>query len=120
MLGEVLMALQELRPPFALYEMDLHQMVGALLTQKQIANKHEAPLSRGCRIDFLVGDIGIEIKKGKPAPKQLKAQLCRYLESPLISGLIVVSQRSVTLPDTLMGKPVKTLCLQQLWGVALP
>lgn len=120
MLGDVYQALQELRPPYALYEMDLHQMVGALLTSKGIEHKHEATLSRGCRIDFLVGDIGIEIKKGKPTPKALLPQLARYIQSPLLGGLIVVSQRSVKLPDTLLGKPLKTLCLQQLWGVALP
>ena len=66
MLSAVLDALKELRSPFALYEMDIHQMVAQRLRDAGLPFIHEARLAPGCRIDYLVEKIGIEIKKGKP------------------------------------------------------
>ena len=120
MQSELLCALRELRPPFALYEADLHQLVGAFLAEKGFDAVHEKTIARGCRIDFWVGGVGVEIKKGKPQPAVLLRQLARYAESPMISGLIVLSQRGVHVPAQVGGKPVDYLCLNSLWGVALP
>ena len=36
------------------------------------------------------------------------------------AGLIVLSQRGVHVPAQVGGKPVDCLCLNSLWGVALP
>ena len=116
----VLEALRAMRPPFALYEADLHRMIGERLTECGLVFQHEATLERGCRIDYLIGDVGIEVKKGKPRPSQLKAQLQRYALSERIQTLVVVSWRSVALPDHVAGKPVYPLSLSQLWGVSLP
>ena len=66
MLDLVLDALKELRSPFALYETDIHQMVAKRLSNAELPFIHEAKLGPGCRIDYLVETIGIEIKKGKP------------------------------------------------------
>ncbi len=113
-------ALTALRPPFVPYEMDIHKMVEERLLQAGLPCVHEARIGAGCRIDFLVGSVGIEIKKGKPLPAVLKKQLLRYAACEAVSALIVVSQRSVPLPKDLGGKPVRGLVLSQLWGVALP
>lgn len=113
-------ALQAMRPPFALYEMDIHAMVGNRLQEAGIAYIHEARIGKGCRIDYLVGDVGIEIKKGKPQPAVLARQLCRYAACEGVASLIVVTQRSVAVPKAIGGKPVRLLVLNQLWGVALP
>ena len=113
-------ALQAMRPPFAAYEMDIHAMVGERLTEAGLAYLHEAMIGKGCRIDYLVGDVGIEIKKGKPALATLMRQLARYAASESVVALIVVSQWSVRLPHTIGGKPLSVLVLNQLWGVALP
>jgi len=119
-LGAVCAALRELRSPFALYESDIHQWVAQQLNQSGLDFRHEAVIGKGCRIDFLVDTVGIEIKKGKPNPNTVKAQLMRYAASPEISGLVVLTQRSLRLPDHLLGKPVKVIPLSQLRGIALP
>jgi len=119
-LQTVLDALRELRSPFALYETDLHQMVAKRLTDAGLVFVHEARLGPGCRIDYLVGQIGIEIKKGKPDAAQLKRQLMRYAACEGIDALIVISPRSAALPRSVLGKPVVGIVLNQLWGVALP
>ena len=120
MLCAVLDALKELRSPFALYETDIHRMVAARLQEAGFSFTHEAKLGPGCRIDYLVENVGIEIKKGKPEANALKRQLARYAAFDQISAIIVLSQRAVDLPKSVLGKPVHVIVLNQLWGVALP
>ena len=119
-LEKVVEALQTLRTPFALYETQLHEQVAACLRQAGLPCLHEAVIAKGCRIDFLVDTVGVEVKKGKPDPGALAAQLRRYAASERISALVVVSQRRGRLPATILGKPVRQVALHQLWGVALP
>ena len=116
----VLEALRAMRPPFAPYEADLHALVAARLTECGLTYAHEAKLAPGCRIDYLVGDVGVEIKNGKPSQRTLQAQLMRYAGCEALRCLIVLTWRSVRLPAELAGKPVYALTLSQLWGVSLP
>lgn len=116
----VLDALRAMRPPFQPLEADLHALVGAQLEACGLPHTHEARLMQGCRIDFLVGDVGVEIKNGKPSPKTLCAQLSRYAQCPALGALVVVSWRAVALPPSIGGKPVHALSLSALWGVSLP
>ena len=120
MTESVLEALRAMRPPYALYEADLHRMVAERLAECGFVFQHEATVSRGCRIDYLVGDVGVEIKKGKPRPTDLQKQLSRYAQSESVRSLIVLSWCSVDLPERINGKPVHALALSQLWGVSLP
>ena len=116
----VLEALRAMRPPFVLYEADIHAMVGECLAQNGLPFTHEARLGGGCRIDYLVGDVGVEIKKGKPNATLLCRQLNRYAMCDQVAALVVVTWQSVALPVSLCGKPVRALVLGQLWGVSLP
>ena len=116
----VLEALRAMRPPFALYEMDIHKMVEACLRDAGIAFAHEASIGKGCRIDYLAGDVGIEIKKGRPVRNALLRQLARYASCEAVASVILVTQRSVKLPKAVAGKPLHLIVLPQLWGVALP
>ncbi len=120
MLETVLNALLELRSPFALYETDIHRWVEERLKAAGLAYTHEARIGKGCRIDYLVGDVGVEIKKGRPDAATLKRQLLRYAACEDVHALIVLTQRATPVPQTVLGKPVRALSLNQLWGVALP
>ena len=113
-------ALSVIRTPAVPGEYDIHAEVAAALTAHGIAHTHEYRLAPRCRIDFLAGSVGIEIKKGRPAPSALREQLGRYLKSDALAAIIVVTQRAVALPDTIGGKPVVQISLNRLWGVALP
>lgn len=119
-MATVAAALMELRRPIAMYEADLHACVGQRLSEAGLPYTHEATISKGCRIDFLVGSIGVEIKKGKPSAATLAAQLQRYAACDAVDGLIVMTERSVRLPSMILGKPVRCIPLSQLWGIALP
>lgn len=120
MTDAVIDALCAMRPPFALYEADLHRMVGDRLSECGFIFQHEAPIAKGCRIDYLVGTVGVEIKKGKPQAAGLIKQLLRYAMSDCVQSFVVVSWQRVTLPRAIAGKPVKAIVLSQLWGVSLP
>ena len=100
-------ALSGIRTPAAPGEYDLHAEVSAALTTAGIGHSHEYRLAPRCRIDFLAGRIGIEIKKGRPVPSELREQLARYLTSEELDAIIVVAQRA--------GVP---LPLVRIWGTS--
>lgn len=116
----ILSALSALRIPVNPEERVLHEMIAAALQEANIAARHEAVVAPRCRIDFLAGDIGIEVKRGRLDAKRLKGQADRYLSSPLVSALILVTTDRAPLPDRIHGKPVIVFGLNRLWGVALP
>ena len=119
-IARIVSALSAVRMPAQPEEYDIHAAVAAALKDAGLACEHEYRLGPRRRIDFRVGRIGIEVKKGRPAPSELLAQLRRYMESDDLDAVIVVTQRAVALPGTIGGKPVKQVSLNRLWGVALP
>ena len=119
-MARVAAALSAVRMPAQPEEYDIHAAVAQALAQAGLEYEHEYRLGPRRRIDFRVGRIGIEVKKGRPASSTLREQLQKYLESDALDGAIVVTQRVVSLPRTLSGKPVTVVSLNRLWGVALP
>lgn len=118
-LTEIMQVLLRLRAPFCQGEYDLHALVASALKEADIAFLHEERLAQRCRIDFLAGTVGIEVKKGKPVRKQLINQLERYAASPRVDALVVVVERAADLPGVISGKPCITLSMNRLWGIAL-
>ena len=113
-------ALASVRMPAQPEEYDIHAAVADALSEAGLAFVHEYRLGPRNRIDFLVGRVGIEVKKGRPATSDLTKQLRRYLAADALDGLIVVTQRVTAVPEEICGKPVMLVSLNRLWGVALP
>ena len=113
-------ALASVRMPAQPEEYDIHAAVADALSEAGLAFVHEYRLEPRNRIDFLVGRVGIEVKKGRPATSDLTKQLRRYLAADALDGLIVVTQRVTAVPEEICGKPVMLVSLNRLWGVALP
>ena len=113
-------ALAAVRMPAQPEEYDIHAQVAAALGAAGLPFEHEYKLGPSCRIDFKVGRVGIEVKKGRPASAELTMQLRRYLASDALDAVVVVTQRVTRLPRSIDGKPVCILSLNRLWGVALP
>ena len=101
-------------------EEELHALIARALEEAGIAAQHEVRLAPRCRIDFMTGSIGIEIKKNKPQRAALIAQLERYAACVQISELIVIAPRSVNLPRFIGGKRITMMALERLWGISLP
>ena len=113
-------ALLALRIPITDSEYRLHEMIAAALQDGGFVVRHEAPIAPRCRVDFLIDGVGVEVKRGKPDKRRLRAQCERYLAQPAVEALIVVLDGAVTLPGTIGGKPVRVMGLNKLWGIALP
>lgn len=118
-MDEIIDALRTLRVPVAQAENGIHAMVFEALLSHGMNPKHEVILGPRKRIDFLCGSVGIEIKRGKPSPSRLLAQIEKYLASDALSALILVTERHTDLPRLVLGKPVKVLSLNALWGISL-
>ena len=76
-LAQVYDALTPLRAPLQRGEYDLHRMVREALMNAGLPAAHEVRLAPRCRIDLMCGDIGIEIKRGKPVPATAPARRWR-------------------------------------------
>ncbi len=118
-LERVISALSALRVPLQRGEYDLHRLAEEALAEAGLPFAHEVPLAPRCRIDLMCGAVGIEMKRGKPNRAVLLRQLSRYAACPQVEALIAVCERNVDLPDTLCGKPLRLICLNRLWGIAL-
>lgn len=116
----IVSTLKALRIPLIENEYTLHDMIAAVLQDGGFCVSHEVRLAPRCRIDFVVDNVGIEVKRGKQDRKRLRAQCERYLACDALDALIVVLDGAVMLPDTLCGKPVCVIGLNKLWGIALP
>ena len=114
----VLTALAAIRSPQTQDEYDLHGLTAEALENAGIAFRHEAPLAPRCRIDFLCGDVGIEIKRGRPERIPLESQLRRYAETGRLKALILLSEKTRPVPGEIAGVPVYAISLQKLWGIA--
>ena len=119
-LDRILAALSAIRVSAQPEEYEIHEEIARALDAAGIPYIHECKLKPGRRIDFLCGEIGIEVKKGRPDGTRLRAQLARYLEDERLAAAVVVLQRPCALPERICQKPVRVVALNRLWGVALP
>jgi len=67
-LSPILSALSAVRMPAQPGEYDIHAAIARALEAAGLEYEHEYRLGPRRRIDFRVGRVGIEVKKGRPAP----------------------------------------------------
>ena len=115
----IIEAISALRAPLQQGEYDLHRLVMDALDAASLPWEHEVKLAPRCRIDMMCGKVGIEIKRGKVEKARILDQLRRYAECEQVQGLILVTEKTVPVPHSINGKPVRLICLNRLWGIAL-
>lgn len=94
-------------------EGELHQAVAGLLRAGGIEAEHEVKIGPRERIDFLAGDVGMEIKVGG-THSHIAAQLSRYAECSRVRVLLLLTPRMRYLPLdglALHGKRVRVVKL---------
>ena len=119
-LERVMEALRGLRAPLSLDEYNLHRQIASEFENHGLGFEHEKQLMPRCRIDFLVGEVGVEVKRGRPNKTNLIRQAERYLSSGRLSAIIIVSEQGFDMPASIVGLPCRTLSLRRLWGLANP
>ncbi len=95
-------------------EKELQQQVESVLLASGLNYTREARLGPKEVIDFLIGDIGVEIKIRGSAVATYR-QLERYAEFDSIKGLILLTWRNQSLPLTINGKPAAVICMAESW-----
>jgi len=120
MTGRVVRALGMIRCGAACTEEELHLQAAQVFADAGLDAAHEVRLGPRCRIDFMVGGVGVEIKKSRPDRAKLLEQLSRYAACDQVDALIVAAPRGVDLPREIGGKRVILVALERLWGISLP
>lgn len=95
----------------------LQRGLAGALTLDGFDVRREVWIAEGCRIDLLVGRVGVEVKVGGSA-RDVVRQCVRYLESDLLDGLVLVTSRVRHHLDSMEvgDKPVRVV---QLAGAGL-
>lgn len=93
-------------------EIGLQDGIALVLGDAAIAVQREVRLSFRDRIDFLAGDVGIEVKV-KGSFSSVVAQLLRYTTHDRVAALILVTDRTQLsgMPAILGGKPLAVVNL---------
>lgn len=88
-------------------EAELQDGIAIALDSAGLEHAREVVLTRRDRIDFMVGDVGVEVKI-KGGITDLTSQLSRYAGLPQIAALVVVVGKNTlgNLPAEINGKPV--------------
>lgn len=79
-----------------------------------IAYQREVRLSPTDIIDFMVGNIGIEVKI-KSAKKAIYKQCVRYCQQEQVGQLLLLTNKQLGFPDSINGKPTHILNLGLAW-----
>lgn len=86
-----------------------------VFTIEQLPFVREVHLSKSNIIDFLIGDIGVEVKLRGANRQDIFRQLTRYAKSEQISCLILATNLSMGLPEQIEGKSVFYVNLAEGW-----
>lgn len=95
-------------------EKALQAAISVALTASGIKHDREVRLSDKDCIDFMVGSVGMEVKLKGPAVAIYK-QCKRYCGYPEVQELLIVTNRSMGLPNEIDGKPTYLLSLGKGW-----
>lgn len=78
--------------------------------------KREVKLSPRDIVDFMFSDIALEVKlKGSAGKMDIFRQLERYCQSDAVQAIILASNLSMGLPETINGKPCFFITLGRAW-----
>ena len=95
-------------------EKELQAKIAAELTAAGVPYEREVKLADGDVIDFMIGDVGLEVKiKGQR--RAIYRQCERYAKSDRVKVLVLAASASMGLPETIGGKDVYFASLSRGW-----
>lgn len=95
-------------------EIATQDAIASAFKESGISYQREVRLDAANRIDFMVGDIGCEVKIKSPKMKLFK-QVERYAEFDAISRIVLIINVATGFPKEVNGKPVYVLNLAKAW-----
>ena len=113
MINDVINILGHRRLPLST-EQELQDAVEGMLRKHDIPYEREVKLSEHDRIDFMVFDMGIEIKI-KGSAKSIYRQCERYCGFEEVGSLLLLTNRSMGFPEEIGGTSCYLLNLGKSW-----
>lgn len=95
-------------------EARLQQEIARVFDEKNIPYNREVVLSNQDRIDFMVNNIGIEIKINGSS-SEIFRQCRRYCRHNEVDELILASNKAMGLPENIEGKSAFFFHLGRAW-----
>jgi hypothetical protein len=95
-------------------EKRLQGEIEGLLLAKCIPFEREYHLSKAACIDFMVDGIGVEVKT-KGSARNIFRQCEKYCAFQAVTQFILLTNRSMGLPESIMGKPAYLINLGRAW-----
>lgn len=80
-----------------------------------LAVLREYPIGSGTIADFLIETVAIEVKMNRADAPATVRQLKRYAESSLVETILLVTNRAMSIPAQISGKPVQVISLGSAW-----
>lgn len=93
-------------------ERALQEGLAAYFDGEGIEYIREVPVTKLDRLDFLIGNVGVEVKIDS-SPSEVTRQLHRYAECPRVAEILLITSRArhAAVPRELRGKPVRVIVL---------
>lgn len=95
-------------------ERKTQSFIAAELTMAGISFRREVKLGDGDRIDFLIGNVGVEIKL-KGQRREIYRQCERYCGHDDVAALVLATNAAMGMPHTIRGKSVFIAHLGRAW-----
>ena len=95
-------------------EKELQGQIQEILNKNNIVHRREVILDDKNIIDFLVGDIGIEVKI-KGGKKDIYKQIERYSHFKEINKIILLTSRSLGMVREINGKNIHLINISKAW-----
>ncbi len=86
-------------------EKRLQEAISGEMERSHMEHRREVRLNGADIIDFMVGDIGIEVKIGG-SKRAIFRQCERYAEHESVSAIVIATAKAMGVPPEVNGKPI--------------
>ncbi len=114
MIDASVMSVLKAKYPLTMDELSIHRKMAENFDRLGIAYEREVVLSDDSRIDFLIGNLGIEVKI-KGSKKAIYYQCERYCKFDRISELVLLTNVPMVFDSHILGKPFHIIQMGKAW-----
>lgn len=111
--NEIIEFLKNVRLPVH-NEKSTQEAIERIFTENNVTFEREFRLDAKNIPDFMVGDIAVEVKI-KGSRKGIYDQLKRYANFDEVKYIILITNRSLGVPETINGKHLQTIKIGTAW-----
>ncbi|AHJ13135.1 DUF5131 family protein [Sulfurospirillum multivorans] len=90
----------------------LQNDIASAFDHSSIAYEREVKIKDKSIVDFMIGTLAIEVKiRGNGSAMSIYRQIERYCDSDQVEAILLLTSKTMTLPETINGKAVYVLSL---------